>query len=95
MHAVCIDILRQPLVSLFMHLWPTYYTLEIRVYILNLPQFSAYLQCANNLVILYINNCCINCTTLYESSIMYIYGASRLPPFSGDSNARTEPQRLG
>jgi hypothetical protein len=27
-----------------MHLWPTYYTLEIRVYFLNLPQFTAELQ---------------------------------------------------
>jgi hypothetical protein len=42
----------------------------------------------------HINNCCINCTTLYENSIMYIYGVSRLPPLSGDSNVRTEPQRL-
>jgi hypothetical protein len=28
----------------FMSLWPTYYTLEIRVYILNIPQFKADLQ---------------------------------------------------
>jgi hypothetical protein len=27
-----------------MHLWPTYYTLEICVYFLNLPQFTAELQ---------------------------------------------------
>jgi hypothetical protein len=42
----------------------------------------------------HINNCCINCTTLYENSIVSIYGVSRLPPLSGDSKARIEPQCL-
>jgi hypothetical protein len=30
--------------SVFMYLWPTYYTLEIRVYIPTLPLFCAALQ---------------------------------------------------
>jgi hypothetical protein len=30
--------------TFFMYLWPTYYTLEIRMHILNLPQFKADLQ---------------------------------------------------
>jgi hypothetical protein len=51
-------------------------------------------MCANNLIILCISNCCTKSTTLYENSIVYIYGVSRLPPLSGDSNARTGPQRL-
>jgi hypothetical protein len=29
---------------IFMHLWPTYYTLEIPVYFPNLPQFTPELQ---------------------------------------------------
>jgi hypothetical protein len=50
-----------------MHLWPTYYTLEIRLYILNLPQFSAYLQ------ILYISQISF-CGMLYSAGY-YVYFA--------------------
>jgi hypothetical protein len=32
------------LIKYFIHLWPTYYTLEIPVYFPNLPQFTAELQ---------------------------------------------------
>jgi hypothetical protein len=49
----------------FMHLWPTYYTLEIRVYFLNLPQFSAHLQ------ILYISQISF-CGMLYLAGY-YVY----------------------
>jgi hypothetical protein len=50
-----------------MHLWPTYYTLEIRVYILNLSQFSAYLQ------ILYISQISF-CGMLYSAGYYVYFG---------------------
>jgi hypothetical protein len=53
----------------FMYLWPTYYTLDIRMHILNLPQFKADLQ------ILYVSQISF-CGILYLAGY-YIFITSR------------------